>query len=60
MDFGIQALGAISGAYAWRFENFGDAKAQALELAQEHHVEVIVFQIIGSFKPTTVWTGSVA
>lgn len=56
MGYGISPLLNISEAYIWKFDNLDDAKEQALKIAQKHHVDVIVFQIIGTYKPATVWS----
>jgi hypothetical protein len=55
MEYGIQPFSKINGAFVWRFSDLEAAKAQALKLAEEHHTEVMVFQIVGTFKPTTIW-----
>ena len=50
-EYGIQPFGSIDGAFTWRFSKLEDAKAQAMKLAQEHHVDVLVFQIVGTYRP---------
>ena len=55
MEYGIQPFGKIEGAFVWRFSDVEAAIAQAQKLAQEYHIEVMVFQIVGTFKPTTAW-----
>jgi hypothetical protein len=42
-------------AYLWRFDTFADAKAAAAKLVENHKVEVMVVQILGSYRPLVVW-----
>jgi len=55
MKYGIQPIRKIEGAFVWRFADLEAAKAQALKLAQEHHTEVMVFEVVGTAEPTTTW-----
>ena len=55
MEYGILTLGEIEVPYTWRFDDLESAKAAALELSQEHHVEVVVFRIVGSYQQHTLW-----
>ena len=55
MKYGIQPSEKIDGAYVWGFDDLDDAKAAALKLAEEHRVDVIVLQIIGTAKATTIF-----
>lgn len=53
--YGIHPRGLVSGAYVARFSDLDAAKAQARDLAEKNHVEVIVFQIVGSFSTVVEW-----
>ena len=55
MTYGIQPLEKIDGTFVWKFDNLDAAKRQAVNLANIHHIEVLVFKIIGSAKATTTF-----
>lgn len=52
MEYAIQVIGNVVDAYDWKFSNFGEAADAAKDLSEKHKVEVMVYKIIGSFKPT--------
>jgi len=56
MKYGIHPFGEVDGVYCWRFDSLEKAKAQAQELSEKHHVEIMVFEIIGFFKPQSKWS----
>ena len=55
MEYGIYALNTIEDVYQWRFDTLEEAKTVAKEIAEKHYIEVIVFEIIGKYKPTVLW-----
>ena len=55
MEYGIHPLSTVSGAYVWRYSDLDIAKDHALKLVREHNVEVVVFQIVGTYKPAAEW-----
>lgn len=57
MKFGITPLGTVEEAFAWAHNTREDAEAAAQYLSDKYHIEVIVFEIIGSFVNKTVWVG---
>ena len=50
--YAIQVLEKIDDVYTWKFDTLHEAKAVAKKLSEKHKVEVIVYKIMGSFKPT--------
>ena len=55
MEYGIYVLNTIEDVYQWRFDTLEQAKTTAKEIAEKHYIEVIVFEIIGTYKPTVLW-----
>ncbi len=61
MPYGIHPLTPLigeTGTFVWRFDTLVEASNAARSLSQEHHAEVMVFQIIGIYKPEIVWKDS--
>lgn len=54
MQYGILPLGKVE-TYVWRHDSVLDAKSAARDIAEKHHIEVIVFEIIGTYVPSLVW-----
>jgi hypothetical protein len=55
--YGIHPIGEIKDAYIWRYISLEQAREAARELAERNNVEVIVFNIVGSYKPEIIWNG---
>ena len=58
MNYGLQTLEAISEPYLWRYGSLAEAQKSAEDLCERHRVKVIVFEILGTWEPATVWRNS--
>jgi hypothetical protein len=56
-QYGINPIGGIKDIYVWRHASLELAREAARELSAKHNVEVIVFKIVGSYKPEIIWYG---
>ena len=55
-NWGINPIGDTDNCvHRWRYNEREDAITAAKELSEKHHVEVIVFKIIGEYKPVSLW-----
>lgn len=50
--YGIQRLSSHSETIIWRHETLKGAEDAAYAVAQRHHCECIVFEILSTFAPT--------
>ena len=56
MEYGINPMAEIKDVYKWRgYANLSEAKNAAKDIAEKFHTEVIVYEIIGMFKPAVTW-----
>ena len=55
MKYGIQALGELKTAYIWRHPTFEAASTAALEMAERHKIDFIVFKVIGTYSNKIRW-----
>lgn len=53
--YGIHQISRIDAVDMRRFTSIEAAKAEAKRIADEYRIEVLVFEIIGSYRPTMVW-----
>ena len=53
--YGIHPLENIKDAYTWRYDSLDKAKETACELSYKHNVGVIVFKVVGSYRPEVIW-----
>lgn len=57
MIYGIKTLGRVKKPVTWTCDSLEETKFAAMQIALKHHVDVLVFQIIGLWdKHETVTT----
>lgn len=57
MAYGLYLMGEYKEPHLWRHNDIESAKAEALRIASEGSIEVMVFKIIGAYAPTVTWVG---
>lgn len=55
MIYGIKPLGRVRKSITWTYDSLEEAKLAAMQIALKHHVDVLVFQIIGKYETVTTW-----
>ena len=57
MRYGIQPLKNITDSYQYLFLSLAEARNAAAILAEKHACEILVFRIVGRYKPELKWYG---
>ena len=55
MSYGIKPLSEYNQTYVWRHNSQGEALTVAERIATEANIEVLVFKIIGIYKPIVIF-----
>ena len=55
MKYGIRPFGSVTEAYAWDNSSLEHAKVLARYLSEKYKIDVLVFEVIGTYSNKTVW-----
>lgn len=58
MKYGIHPSGNVREAYGFLFETLEDATKSASYLSDKYKIDVLVFEVLGTYKNRTTWEGS--